>query len=74
MEDDIMLESIVMTLVIGVTVIIASFAITQKIFEERRKDNKDAAKLIKDIFEDVPAMVKNIVEASKDSNEVVHDD
>lgn len=69
-----MLESIVMTLVIGVTVIVASFAITQKIFEERRKDNKDAAKLIKDIFEDVPTMIKSIVDANKDSDEVVHDD
>lgn len=74
-----MLESIILAMVIGIIVIIGGFALIQKVFEERRKDNKEAVKMIKEVFNELPKafgeMAEAILKKEKEQTlHVVHDD
>lgn len=70
-----MLESIIMAVVIGIIVIIGGFALIQKVFEERRKDNKEAMKMVKELFDELPKTFSNMADTIlKKQEEVVHDE
>ena len=80
-----MLENIVMALVVGFVVVIGTMVILQKFFDEKRKDNKEAMKIIKQIFDEMPKMFQSLAETQKKMEQeqqevyrqnltVVHDD
>jgi len=57
-----MLENIIMVLVIGIMILVCGFALIQKVFEERRKDNKDVVKIVTQIFEETTKMFTGIMD------------
>lgn len=56
-----LLTGIIMTLVIGFTVLVVGAALIQKIFDESRKNADKALDVINNLFEKMPDMFKKVV-------------
>jgi len=52
------LGNVILTLVIGITVMVTAFAIIQKIFEEYRKSQKETAEALTKAISEIPKQEK----------------
>ena len=55
------LGNVILTLVIGITVMVTAFAIIQKIFEEYRKSQKETAEALTKAISEIPKVVTDTV-------------